>query len=80
METPTSPSRTPTSREPVERSLGTKRIASGTTKIGTDEFATAAVPESTYFSPQAISVNGTAALITPSTSPCRHARRSGAQP
>ena len=51
IETPTSPSSTPTRRSPVERSLGTKKNASSATKIGTDEFATAAVPESTHFSP-----------------------------
>ncbi len=80
MPTPTSPSRTPTSRQPVERSVGTKHTAKMATKIGTDEFATAAVPESTHRSPHAISVNGTAALRTASTRPGRHARRRAAPP
>ena len=39
------------------------------TKIGTVAFAIAAIPESTYFSPHAISVNGIAPLITPSMTP-----------
>ena len=80
METPTSPSSTPARRTPDERSLGTKKNASSATKIGTDEFATAAVPESTHFSPYAMSVNGTAALSTASTSPSRQPRTSAAAP
>ena len=36
-----------------------------TTKIGTEAFAIAATPESTYFSPQAMSVNGKAAFRNP---------------
>src|SRR5579872_2861797 len=78
--TPTRPRSTPTSRQPVERSLGTKNTARSATKMGTDEFATAAVPESTHFSPHAISVNGTAAFSTASTSPGRHARTSAFPP
>ena len=40
-------------------------IARSATKIGTDAFAIAATPESMCFSPQAISVNGSAPLIDP---------------
>src|SRR5690242_818368 len=43
--TPARPTPTPTRRQPVERSLGTNQNASTATKIGTDEFATAATPE-----------------------------------
>ena len=57
----------PTSRDPLARSLGRIRMASSATKIGTVAFAIAATPESTYFSPQAMSQNGSAPLMTPST-------------
>src|SRR4051812_24331865 len=70
----------PTSRQPVERSVGANQIASSATKIGTDELATAATPESTCVSPQAISVNGIAALIAPSTRPGRHAATTARRP
>ncbi len=45
-------------------------------KSGTVAFAIAATPESMCVSPQAISVNGSAALTSPSTRPARHAPRS----
>src|ERR1700758_770708 len=45
--TPASPSPTPTARSPVERSLGTNQVARIASQIGTEEFVTAAVPEST---------------------------------
>jgi hypothetical protein len=48
------------------------------TKIGTDAFAIAATPESMCFSPQAISVNGSAPLIVPKISPSRHVLRTPA--
>ncbi len=44
--TPTRPTRKPTSRSPRTVSLGLKRIASSTTKIGIEAFAIAATPES----------------------------------
>ena len=44
-----------------------KRSASSATKIGIDAFPIAATPESIFVSPQAISVNGSAVLKTPST-------------
>ena len=49
-------------------------------KSGTVAFAIAATPESMCVSPQAISVNGSAALTSPSTRPARHAPRSSAKP
>ena len=67
------PTAMPTAREPVTFSLGRNRIASNATKIGTDAFAIAAMPESMCFWPQAIIVNGIAALTAPRTS-------SGCQP
>jgi hypothetical protein len=75
-----SPSTTPARRLPVARSLGRKRIASRTTKSGTVAFAIAATPESMYFSPHAINVNGTAALTVPSTRPGRQALASSLSP
>ena len=54
---------------PGRASLGWKRSASRTTKIGTVAFAIAATPESMCFSPQAISVNGIAPLATPTLEP-----------
>ena len=49
-----------------------------TLKIGTVEFAIAATPESMYFSPHAMSVNGIAPLTTPIASPCHPAARTSA--
>ena len=46
-------------------------MARSATKIGTVEFAIAATPESTCFSPQAMSVNGMAMLMRPSSAPPR---------
>ena len=46
-------------------------MASSATKIGTVELAIAATPESTCFSPQAMSVNGMAMLMRPSSAPPR---------
>ena len=48
----------PARRTPRTRSLGLKRSARRMTKIGTVAFAIAAMPESMYCSPQAMSVNG----------------------
>ena len=45
--TPPRPTRMPTSRDPLARSLGRIRIASRATKIGTVVFAIAATPETT---------------------------------
>ena len=45
------------------------------TKTGTVEFAIAATPESMCFSPQAMSVKGSAPLMIPRTSPSRDAAR-----
>ena len=73
--TPTRPSRKPASRSPRTVSLGLKRIASRTTKIGSEAFAIAATPESMWRSPQAISVNGIAPLTTPSAKPSQPSAR-----
>jgi hypothetical protein len=47
-------------------------------KIGTVEFAIAAMPESMCRSPQAMSVNGTAPFRTPIARPCHPAPRRSA--
>ena len=65
--TPRKPRMIPTSRRPETRSLGRNLIASSATKIGTGAFAIPAIDESTCCSPQAISVNGSAVLISPRT-------------
>ena len=69
---------TPASFSPLERSPGLNLIARIATKIGTDAFAIAATPESMCFSPQAISVNGSAPLIVPKISPSRQVLRTPA--
>jgi hypothetical protein len=76
--TPTRPRRTPARRMPVTRSPGRYRIARRATKMGTEAFAIAAMPESTCFSPHAISVNGMAPFKTPRTTPFRPVARSAA--
>ncbi len=65
--TPTIPSTIPTIRRPVARSLWASQIARTATKSGTLALAIAATPESMCFWPHAISVNGSALLIRPST-------------
>ena len=67
MATPAMPSRIPNRRRPVDFSAGRKWMARAATKIGTVALAIAATPESTFVSPQAMSVNGTAVLTAPST-------------
>ena len=68
----------PASLSPLERSPGLNLIARMATKIGTDAFAIAATPESMCFSPQAISVNGSAPLIVPKIRPSRQVLRTPA--
>ena len=77
---PGEPEQDPDEAQPSRALAGTNQTARSARKIGTDEFATAATPESTYFSPQAMSVNGIAAFRTPSTSPGRHAAPIARQP
>jgi hypothetical protein len=56
----------------VRRNRSPRRIV----KSGTVAWAIAATPESTCCSPHAMSQNGTAFAITPSTAHCRHEARS----
>ena len=64
----------PTSRIPDTVSLGRNLIASSATKIGTGAFAIPAIDEVTCSSPQAMSVNGSAVLMTPRTTSPQPAR------
>ena len=77
--TPAKPISTPTSRRRDSRSAGSSHGTSNALKIGTVEFATAAIPESMCCSPHAISVNGIAPLTTPIAKPAQPAARSSAK-
>ena len=55
----------------MTRSCRANRIASSATKIGIDALPIAAIPESILVWPQAINQNGSAVLITPSTTPAQ---------
>ena len=76
--TPRRPIASPNARVLFSRSCGRKRSTSSALKIGTDDWTTAARPESMCCSPQAISQNGSAAFSTPRTRQCRQAARSSA--
>ena len=69
--TPMMPRTSPKARTPVTRSCRANRIASSATKMGIDALPIAAIPESILVWPQAISQNGSAVLITPSTTPAQ---------
>ena len=75
--TPASPTRSPTSRSAGRRARSARTGSrAARRRSARSRSPTAATPESTCFSPQAISVNGIAALSAPSTSPARQAPRS----
>ena len=75
--TPANPIRTPTSRRRDSLSVGSSHGTSKALKIGTVEFATAAIPESMCCSPHAISVNGIAPLTIPIAKPAQPAAQLG---
>jgi hypothetical protein len=77
---PREPTPSPTTLNPLERSLVAKRSARSATKIGTEAFATAATPESTWVSPQEIKRNGSAIPTMPTNAPGASAGRTARRP